>query len=109
MKAISLFSLFVLVSPLAAQTGAPADKKPAVAKEALLPNQQAFLNLPEENRKEFIKHLTEATRLFQQKRIFETLEELDKASKIFQDSPEIYNMRGSCFVEIRSFDKALTE
>jgi tetratricopeptide (TPR) repeat protein len=110
MKASTLLSLFVLITPLAAQNeAAPADKKPEVATEALLPNQQAFLNLPEESRKEFVKHLGEANRIFQQKRIFETLEELDKAAAIFKDSPEIHNLRGSCYVEMRSFDKALAE
>jgi tetratricopeptide (TPR) repeat protein len=110
MKSISLFSLFVLIAPLSAQDKAvPVDKNPVVNKEALQPNQQAFLNLPEESRNEFIKHLSEGNRLFQQKRVFETLEELDKAAKIFTDSPEIYNLRGSCFVEMRSFDKALDQ
>jgi tetratricopeptide (TPR) repeat protein len=56
-----------------------------------------------------VKHLGEAGRLFQQKRVFETLDELDKAEKIFKDSPEIHNLRGSCFVEMRAFDKALAE
>lgn len=110
MKSISILSLFVLVGSLVAQAEAPAtEMKPPAEQAALLPNQQAFLNLPEESRKEFVKHLGEATRIFQQKRIFETLDELDKASKIFADSPEIYNMRGSCFVEMRAFDKALVE
>lgn len=110
MKATVLLSLFVLLTPLAAQNEAtPADKKSEESKQALLPNQQAFLNLPEESRKEFIKHLGEANRVFQQKRIFETLEELDKAAAIFKDSPEIQNLRGSCYVEMRAFDKALAE
>jgi Tfp pilus assembly protein PilF len=110
MKATALLSLFVLLTPLAAQNeAAPADSKPAETKAALLPYQEAFLNLPEESRKNFIKHLGEANRVFQQKRIFETLEELDKASAIFKDSPEIYNLRGSCYVEMRAFDKALAE
>ena len=110
MKSISLLSLFVLIAPLSAQDkAAPVEKNPVVNKDALLPNQQAFLNLPEESRNEFIKHLSEGNRLFQQKRVFETLEELDKAAKIFTDSPEIYNLRGSCFVEMRSFDKALDQ
>ena len=73
------------------------------------PNQEAFLNLPEEERKEFVKHLSEASRLFQQKRIFEVLDELHKAKEIFADSPEIYNLSGSCYVEFRNFDKALEE
>ncbi len=110
MKANHLLSLFVLVTPLAAQDAPkPVEKSPVVDAKALSPNQQAFLNLPEESRKDFVKHLSEATRLFQQKRIFETLDELDKTQKIFADSPEIYNLRGSCFVEMRAFDKSLAE
>jgi tetratricopeptide (TPR) repeat protein len=107
---ITFLSLFVLLTPLAAQNeSAPAAAEAESEKTALLPNQQAFLNLPEERRKEFIKHLGEANRIFQQKRIFETLEEFDKASAIFKDSPEIHNLRGSCYVEMRAFDKALAE
>ena len=110
MKATSLLTLLLLITPLSAQDKAPpADGKPAAGADALLPNQQAFLNLPEESRKEFIKHFQEANRIFQQKRIFETLDELEKAAAIFKDSPEIHNLRGSCFVEMRSFDKALAE
>jgi len=110
MKSILSLSLFVLLTPLVAQNeAAPAGDQPKAEARALLPNQQAFLNLPEESRKEFAKHLGEASRIFQQKRIFETLEELDKATAIFKDSPEIYNLRGSCFVEMRAFDKALAE
>ncbi len=110
MKSIPFLSLFVLLTPLVAQNeAAPAGGKSKPAQQALLPNQQAFLNLPEESRKEFVKHVSEAGRLFQQKRIFETMEEVDKASAIFKDSPEIHNMRGSCYVEMRAFDKALAE
>ena len=110
MKATALFTLLVLMTPLAAQDAAASAEK-ALAGEAaeLQPNQKAFLNLPEESRKDFIKHLGEANRIFQQKRIFETLDELSKASAIFQDSPEIYNLRGSCYVEMRAFDKALAD
>ena len=110
MKAKALFVIAALAAPLAAQNEpAAAEPAPASGEQALAPNQKAFLNLPEERRKEFIKHLGEANRIFQQKRIFETLEELDKATKIFADSPEIHNLRGSCYVEMRSFDKALSE
>lgn len=110
MKSIPFLSLFVLLTPLVAQNeAAPAGGQSKPAPQALLPNQQAFLNLPEESRKEFVKHVGEANRIFQQKRIFETMEELDKASAIFKDSPEIYNLRGSCYVEMRSFDKAMAE
>lgn len=115
MKATHLLSLLVLTTPLAVSTSltaqdtpAPAQADPAAQKE-LAPNQKAFLNLPEEQRKEFGGHIGEAARLFQQKRIFECLDELDKASKIFKDSPELHNLRGSCYVEMRAFDKALAE
>ncbi len=109
MKATALLTFLVLALPLSAQNEAPPAKPDAAAEPQLMPNQKAFLNLPEESRKEFIKHLGEANRIFQQKRIFETLEELDKAAKIFVDSPEIHNLRGSCYVEMRAFDKALAE
>ena len=110
MKATVLFSLIALLLPLSAQTKPPStDGKPAANKQELMPNQKAFLNLPEEQRKQWAKHLMEANRIFQQKRIFETNEEIDKAAAIFKDSAELYNMRGSCYVEMRSFDKALAE
>jgi tetratricopeptide (TPR) repeat protein len=110
MKATHLLSLLVLITPLAAQSSKPAaDKSTEQDVQELLPNQEAFLNLPEETRKEFFKNLGEANRLFQEKRIFETLDVLDKATRIFADSPEILNLRGSCYVEMRAFDKALAD
>jgi tetratricopeptide (TPR) repeat protein len=110
MKSIPFLSLFVLLTPLVAQNETKhAAGKPKAEQQALLPNQQAFLNLPEESRKEFAKHLVEASRTFQQKRIFETMEELDKATAVFKESPEIHNLRGSCYVEMRAFDKAMAE
>ena len=110
MKLTILLSLLIQATSLTAQIAEKVEvTEPAANKDNLLPNQKAFLNLPEENRKEFIKHLTEANRLFQQKRIFEVMEELAKAEKIFADSPEIFNIRGSCFVEMRAFDKAMAE
>lgn len=110
MKPSALFSLLLLITPLAAQNeSAPAGSKPDAAAPELAPNQQAFLNLPEERRKDFRKHLGEANRVFQQKRVFEALDELGKAAAIFEDSPEIHNLRGSCYVEMRAFEKAIAE
>lgn len=110
MKFRSLAIILALVSQLSAQTPATGTTPDAnAAGSALLPNQEAFLNLPEEQRKDFGKLLEEATRLFQQKRIFETLDKVDKAFAIFKDSPELYNLRGSCYVEMRAFDKALAD
>ena len=109
MKTTLILLPFVLISLAVAQNENAAAGDSAPEKAELSANQQAFLNLPEERRKDFVKALGEATRLFQQKRIFETMEKLDEATKIFEESPEIMNLRGSCFVEIRAFDKALAE
>lgn len=103
MKRFFLFCL-LLLCPLHAQD---AEKVEATSPPELLPNQQEFLNLPEEQRVEFAKHFGEASRFFQQKRIFECLEAARQAAKIFPKSPEILNLTGSCYVEIRAFDKAL--
>jgi tetratricopeptide (TPR) repeat protein len=119
MKSLRLFPLFLVLSPAFAQDAQvkPAQPPavpgatptgPAADSGKMSPNQQAFLNLPEERRKEFFKNLGEANRLFQQKRIFETLNMLNKADAIFIDSPETLNIRGACYVEIRAFDKAMT-
>ena len=97
-----VFLLLLSASPIFAQESAPS--LPEVAD--LLPSQRAFLNLAEEDRKEFAKHFGEAARYFQQKRIFETLESIREAEKIFDQSAELLNLKGSCYVEIRAFDKA---
>lgn len=125
---ISIFNFLAAVVPVFAEEQTSADVKTppaavtneeAVQKsdgengqalpQELMSNQKEFLNLAEERRKDFIKHLNEANRLFQQKRIFETLEQLQKAEAIFKDSSEIYNLRASCYVEMRAFDKALVD
>ncbi len=103
MKRLPLL-LLLLSSPLHAQAEPAAEEKSAV--DSLLSSQKEFLNLPEEQRKEFAKNFGEAARYFQQKRIFETLDSLDKAEKIFPNSAELLNLRGSCYVEMRAFDKA---
>jgi len=103
MKRLPLL-LLLLSSPLHAQAEPAAEEKSAV--DSLLSSQKEFLNLPEEQRKEFAKNSGEAARYFQQKRIFETLDSLDKAEKIFPKSAELLNLRGSCYVEMRAFDKA---
>jgi tetratricopeptide (TPR) repeat protein len=101
MKRISLLFL-LLVAPLHAQ------EEEAPPAPELLPSQQEFLNLPEEQRVEFAKHFSEASRFFQQKRIFECLDAISEAEKIFKNSAELLNLRGSCYVEMRAFDKAMT-
>jgi len=105
---VSTLLLGSALSGLAADEKAPAGADKGAAKPpALSLNQRAFLNLPEERRKEFGKHIGEADRLFREKRVFETIDELEKAAVIFQDSPELLNLRGSCYVEFRAFEKAM--
>lgn len=69
--------------------------------------QQAFLNLPEDTRADFDRHVAKARELFAQKRIFETIEELHAARKIYPDSPDVENLLGACKVEFRAFKKAM--
>lgn len=111
MNTFRILSVLLGLLPFLAQAepAKPAAKPetPAAEKKPLLPNEQAFLNLPEERRKEFVKQLGEAQRLFQQKRIFETFDVLDKADAVFPDSSESLNLRGACYVEIRNFEKAM--
>lgn len=109
-----LFPLFLLGSAFTAMAQQPAadSTKPAAeqgkpAIEKLSPHMEAFSNLPQEQREQYLKHAVEADRLFKDKRIFETLDELAKASAIFKDNAEAYNLLGSCYVEFRDFDKAL--
>ncbi|MEP4809851.1 MAG: tetratricopeptide repeat protein [Luteolibacter sp.] len=104
MKTKSLALLLLLaVMPIQAQEDA--SKNSDV--DSLLPAPKEFLNMPADDRKKFVEHFGEASRYFQQKRIFECLDELHEAEKIFSDSAELLNLRGSCYVEMRAFDKAM--
>lgn len=67
---------------------------------------QEFMNLPLEKRKEFGSKLIKVQNLFNQKRIFDAYEKIDELDKIFPDHPAVLNIKGACYVEIRSFDKA---
>lgn len=106
MKATSFLALALLLTPVLAQE---APQEPSAEQADLLPAQRAFLNLPMERRQQFATHINRAVELFQQKRIFETLDELAKAEVIFDQSPDLANLRGSCYVEMRNFDRALAE
>jgi len=111
MKALCLLtSLWILtLLPTWAQSRAADAKSPARTPSVneMLPNQRAFLNLSQEQRDEFVKQFQEANRLFSQKRIFEALDAAEATRKVFPESPEVYNLLGSCYVEMRAFDKAL--
>jgi len=102
MRPAAIFAAIVLSAltcPLFAE-------EPAADSRELTPIQQAFLNLPEQERARFVEIFNEAVRLFQQKRIFETLEQVHEAKKIFDSSTELMNIEASCYVEIRNFERA---
>ncbi len=62
-----------------------------------------------ERYREFSVHLDAAKHAFDRHDITATLAELDKASAISGSHCEVHNLRGSCHVELREFDKALEE
>ncbi len=97
-----LFLSLVFSASLHAQNTKAADNSVKTLSAAQL----EFSNLSEEKRTEFVNLFTEAQRYFTTMRMFETLEALNKAEKVFPNSVELLNLRGSCYVEIRSFDKA---
>lgn len=101
MKRFFLLSL-VFSAALHAQNPKPVDK----SIDQLSAAQREFSNLPEEKRNQFTKFFTDAQRYFSSVRVFETLEALNEAEKIFPNSLEVWNLRGSCYVEMRFFDKA---
>jgi hypothetical protein len=102
---VALLILLCLAAVAPAQVAPPGEEKSNKAPE-LTETQKEFTNLPEQQRKDFFKHLKEAERLFNQKRIFECISEVRESSKIFNKSSEVYNLLGSCYVEFRDFDKA---
>jgi thioredoxin-like negative regulator of GroEL len=100
--------LFNICTLSFAQT--PALNDPAAQKTPELNAiQRAFTNLPEQKRIDYLKHMDEVRRLFNQKRIFEAMDEITNARKIFDKNSEIHNMLGSCYVEFRDFKKAHVE
>lgn len=90
---------------LLAQTAAPAENNTEKSPE-LSELQKEFSNLPEQKRIDYLKHFEEATRLFNQKRIFEAFNEIDEARKIFDKNSDLFNLMASCYVEFRDFKNA---
>ena len=101
MKRFFLLSL-VFSATLHAQNPKSVDK----SIDQLSAAQREFSNLPEEKRNQFTKFYSDAQRYFSSVRVFETLEALNEAEKIFPNSLEVWNLRGSCYVEMRILDKA---
>ena len=67
---------------------------------------KAFMNLPEDVRKDYVQKAIKAKNLFSQKRIFDTLELIGELEDVYENHPSIANLKGSCYTELRAFDKA---
>lgn len=113
MKKIALFAASALTaSQLIAQDAAVS---PIASSAKNVPNKRyheainAFSNLPEKTRITFLKKRNEAGVLFQNKRIFEALEATRILNNIFPDDPQVINLRGACYVELRDFPKAMEQ
>jgi tetratricopeptide (TPR) repeat protein len=68
--------------------------------------QQKLENLSPEDKKSYATALGEGSRLFNQKRIFEALNSVYDAEKIFPQNPAALNLKGACYVEFRDFTRA---
>ncbi|MEM9081206.1 MAG: tetratricopeptide repeat protein [Verrucomicrobiota bacterium] len=66
----------------------------------------AFENLGMEQKKAYWELKVKIQQFATQKRIFECLEKIHEAKKIFDQDPGVWNIQGSCYVEIRAFNKA---
>ena len=117
MNRLTLFSAIALTGLANAFAEPETTKEQTTApKEASAPKPQinpayqdaidAFSNLPEKTRFDFMKKRNEANILFQNKRIIEALEQTRQLQEIFPSDPVALNLRGACYVEIRNFDKA---
>lgn len=65
-----------------------------------------YENLPPEEKESYREALGKASRLFNQKRVFEALNTIYEAEKIFDGNPAALNLKGACYVEFRDFDQA---
>ncbi|MDP0489578.1 MAG: hypothetical protein Q7Q71_00840 [Verrucomicrobiota bacterium JB023] len=102
MKVLYLVSCLILTSSFAPGQAAGGERKI----EDVPAFKLAFDNLPEESRRAYFEHKLRAEQFFRQKRIFESLDEIFHASEIFKQDPALWNLKGSCHVEFRSFKKA---
>lgn len=68
--------------------------------------QVAFENLDTAQQTKYREHLFEASRLFNQKRVIESLNKVAEAESIFDGGPAPLNIKGACYVELRNFEGA---
>lgn len=101
-------ALSIAVLPASAQVAEdPSPNAPAVTDDRIVPEWRLqFENLKLDDQRAYLNHFRESIRLFEQKRIIETLNELAKAESIFPEGPDALNLKGACYVEFRDFDKA---
>ena len=113
MKKIALLVAIALTAPQLIAKEAATSQTPSPAKNAPTERYKnainAFSNLPEEVRISFLKKRNEAGILFQNKRIFETLQATRELNEVFPDDPQVINLRGACYVELRDFPKAMEQ
>jgi tetratricopeptide (TPR) repeat protein len=97
-----IFALAGLVSSGFSQEAAPEGRG-----EAFVPEwQMEFENLHPEVRRKYLETVSDAAVLFNQKRIFESLNRIAEADVIFENNPAALNLKGACYVEFRDFGKA---
>lgn len=68
-----------------------------------------FTNLPEKERIKYLALFQQAKDDFFAGKWFSCLEKLDNAEQIYKGNPHIHTLRGSCYMEIGSYDTALGE
>ncbi len=111
----------VLILPLLAFSGTLAQDKPSAAEnppattaDKTAPDDMpqwmvGFTNLPEKERIKYLTLFQQAKDDFFARNWFSCLEKLDNAEQIYKGNPHIHTLRGSCYMEIGSYDTALQE
>lgn len=69
--------------------------------------QEEFNNLDEKIRLEYIKKFSEAERLLIQKKVVACLRVLEDIEKLYNGNPGLFNIKGTCYIEIKDADAAL--
>ncbi|MBK1834977.1 tetratricopeptide repeat protein [Roseibacillus ishigakijimensis] len=100
-------SLLLALLTAGALQGLAFSQEAPAQNQALPAHAERFSNLPEETRKEYGQHRLKAEQFFRQKRIFEALDQIHQGLAVFDEDPNLWNLKGSCHVEFRSFEKAL--
>lgn len=93
-------------SLLSAQEKSEEDKTAKPGKKKALQYQIDLDNLTAEQRQDYYTKLFKAQTLFNQKRIFETIAEINEVHQIYSKAPSSLNIQGACYVEFRNFEKA---